>query len=275
MDNIVLKHFPEIKHVSASSLNKWNGEYSDEGLWCLSYLFGKKFKGSEATIRGDIVETCLLKVLTKKDKGILDFAKRSFKERCELLDDITEKKYNKEYDALEGFVDQCYIAVKELQLRLPDGGKVTQSKIVHMDERFPLPIVGYVDFDFGSYAMDLKTTHAVPSSDIKQDHKRQIGLYAKARKDREAKILYISSKKYKRFSLYDREIDSAYDQLIFRYQSLFQRLEAAALLAEHKKTNAKEEFVKIVTPNTSSWAWGEEEMLFAAENNLWSINKSS
>lgn len=281
--SLLTESFPEISHLSASNLNKWNGEWSDEGLWCLSYLYKKKFQGNAASVRGQVIEDCFLRVLRKKDEELLDFAQRSFVLKIEEIQkesDLEESDIEKEFNVLQGYIEQCYRSIEELQLKLPNATEnATQLKVnMRLKDTIPWELLGYIDFDFGDCALDLKTTNRIPRKGIKANHKRQIGFYAKARGERIAKILYLSPKDYEFYAMYDREIDVAFDELVFRAESLCNRLEAAAILAKYRETTPKEEFTKLVTPDMSGWGWGDEEMMFAAEQGLWGVktnNKTS
>lgn len=278
--SLLTESFPEISHFSASNLNKWNGEWSDEGLWCLSYLYKKKFQGNAASVRGQVIEDCFLRILTNNDVNLLEFAQQAFALKIEELKKVStldEGKIEKEFADLEGYIKQCYRSIEECQLKLPDQSKnATQLKCtMRMSDKIPWEILGYIDFDFGDYALDLKTTARIPRKGIKPNHKRQIGFYAKSRKENVAKILYLSPKDYEFYSMYDREIDVAFDELVFRGESLCDRLEAAAILSKHRNTTPKEEFVKLVTPDTSGWGWDDEEMMFAAEQGLWGIKTNN
>jgi len=277
VNDLVQRSFPDIKSLSPSSLNKWCGEYGDEGSWCLTYIYNKRFQGSPATIRGQVVEDAFFKILKNVDGGpkrLKEFVDRAYQERVSELDNISAKANDKEFSSLHGFVDQCYLARKELKLVLPkqDDKRPTQVRVTaDLGSNLPIKTSGYLDFDFGDYALDLKTTHAVPSSDIKQDHKCQIGMYAKARGDDTAKILYLSSKKYRMFALHGREIDTAHASLVTKAEGLWYRLYAASIMALHNDTDPKDEISKLVTPNFGSWNWDDEAMSFAASLGLWNI----
>lgn len=277
MSDLVLEAFPQIKHLSPSNLNSWCGEYGDEGKWCLSYIYGNKFKGNTASVRGQVIEDCFLRILLKKDEGIenlLKFAQDTFILKLSDLD-VDEKDFNKEYEALNGFLEQSYRAIQELQLKLPDTTSPTQLEVRYrITDKVPLEVKGFIDFDFSDYALDLKTTHKIPRKGVAPNHKRQISFYANGRKERVAKILYLSAKDYQFYALYDREIDAAYDELVFRAESLYNRLEAAAILSKHRGTSPNEELTKLVTPDMSGWSWKEEDLMFAAENNLWGMKNN-
>lgn len=274
INSLVMDAFPTLKAFSPSSLNKWSGDYSDEGLWCLSYLYRKRFQGSPASIRGQVVEEAFYKILLKEDEGVDVFLDRAFRQRVEELEDYDNKSYEKELKGLSGFLEQAYRSIQELQLVLPkrdnETEKDTQLKIeIKISDKVPLKLRGYLDFDFGDYAMDLKTTNAIPRKGIKPDHKEQISSYAKAREDKIAKILYLSSKDYQAYSMDDREIKYAYSSLVKKAESLWDRLVAATVLSMYNDSDPKIEFTKLVTPNINGWAWGDDDVLFAVENNLW------
>lgn len=278
----VLESFPQLKSFSPSSINKWGGDYGDEGLWVLSYLYGVRFEGSPPSVRGQVVEDAFNKILMGKDggqKACIEITQRIFKERAEkeLKEKYTTSEIQKEYDAIKGFVEQCYLSIMELQLRIPK--EVISSTQIRVEGRItediPLPAAGYIDFNFGDYALDLKTTHRVPSTNIKNDHKKQISFYGLARGDKTAKILYLSSKKYRMFSLTEREITNSFKDFQRSAENLWHRLKVSHIMSKINGTEAREEMAKLSYANISSFGWDDEMLDFAAKNNLFGVKHSN
>lgn len=272
-NELILDSFPQIKHLSSSNINKWCGEYGSEGKWYLQYILGDKFKGNPATIRGAVIEEAFVKILTGNDNDVESFVERAFKERCAELEDVDDKAYEKELNSLKGFINQSRLCISELKLKPhKDCLNLTQTKISQkVSDKVPFNVIGYTDLDFVVHYTDIKTTHKMPS-DIKQDHKRQISFYGKSRGDTTANILYLTSKKYKMYGLHDREIDVAYEDFVRRAESLCERLEAAAILAEVRGTLPEVELSKIISPDIYSWSWSDEDRYLAAQENLWGLS---
>lgn len=278
----ILTSFPDLKSFSPSSINKWGGDYGDEGLWVLSYLYGVRFTGSPASIRGQVIEDSFLKILMKKDGGIdslKDLTNKIFSERAEkeLLDKYSKEEIAKEQQTIDGFIEQSYESISDLGLSLPSSViSPTQIRVEgDISQDIPLKAAGYIDFDFGDFALDLKTTHRVPSQSIKQDHKKQISFYATARKDKSAKILYLSSKKYRMFSMTEREIDAAFNEFKRSADNLWHRLKVSHIMSKINNSDPRVEMSKLSYANTTSYAWDDEMLDFAAKNKLFGVKHSN
>ena len=273
-----LERFSSIKTLSPSSINKWGGEYGDQGLWVLSYLYKLRFTGSPPSVRGQVVEDGFNEILMRKDQGFEKTAEkytRIFEERAnlELAEDFSTGDIEKELKCIEGFIEQSFKSIEELKLSIPkEVVSSTQIRVQHpIGGNIPLDAAGYIDFDFGNYAMDLKTTHRVPSSEVKKDHKKQISFYAKARGERTAKILYISSKKYRMFSLEDREIDASYNDFSRTAENLWHKLETACLRSMIMGTDAYKEMASLSYADLTKRDWDDEKLSFAADNGLFGV----
>lgn len=262
------------EYVSASSLNKWAGEYGCSGLWYLSYIAGKKFEGSPASIRGQAVEDIFEAILHDRYDTKDDYVKMCvdlFNDACDELEDINEKDRDKELQALEGYITQAIRAKEELSLERPF---LMQKKVKTKISKYDIDLVGYVDFRYEfhdvekNFSMDLKTTGRLPRKGIKPDHEQQISGYAKADGDKIAKILYLSPKDYMFYSMDQREIDAAFTRLEYKADNLYEILYAAIDLSFVRGTDPKYELANIISPDFNKFGWQDEELLFAKENKL-------
>ena len=275
--SLSIPDFLGFKNFSASSLNTWSGEYGDEGAWCMTYLFKKRFKGNSASIRGQVVESAFEEILRNQDVDFLKNAQTRFVEKIKELDDFDRDKAEKEYKSLPGFIESCHTALEEIKfpcINESKNGKVfhTQGKVEHsFGDGHEMGFSGYKDFSWPDYSVDLKTTHRLPRRGVPEDYACQISGYAVADDQRVAKILHLSPKDYVFYKLEDLEIDAAYSRLRFKAKSLENRIRAAITLGQANGTDPKQEMVNLVTPNFSGFKWGDEEMLFARDNGLWQM----
>lgn len=267
-------------YLSPSSLNKWSGEYGDEAIWCLSYLFGVKFTGSAATIRGEVVESAFEEILTNQDTDFLSNCKKRFVQKINELkekqgDAFDRSKAEKEYKALPGFIESAHTALEEVKfppINETKNGKFfsTQSEIKHdFGPDHELPLYGKKDFSWPDFSLDLKTSHRLSRQGVPVDYACQISGYAVADGQREAKILTLSPKDYTFYVLRDMEIDVAYKRLKMKAKQLENRINAAIDLSMIRGTDPKREMANLVTPGLTGFKWGDEELHFIKENNLW------
>ena len=213
-------------------------------------------------------------MLKEDDKDLLKFAQESFNKKISTLKSVDTSKVKKEYSDLEGYIEQSHRSIMECQLKLPNVEQATQTAIkAKLHDSIPWEAIGYIDFDFNTHALDLKTGAKIPRKGVKVNHKRQISLYAKSRGEKVAKILYLSPKDYEFYSMYGEEIDVAFNELISIGHRLCDRMKAAVLMSRENGTPPKYEFARLANPNTNSWAWGDKEIACAAENKLWGMQK--
>ena len=178
-----------IEHLSPSSLAEFS---SAQALFVLRRLL-KKPTGTvgAAAHRGTAVEAGVAAGLKDPNASLrqcVEVAVDTFK----LLTAIsTDTRKDKELDALPGFVEQG------LQALRPYGQPTSTQGLCELRvDGLAVPIIGYYDFLFpGGILVDLKTTHALPST-ITAAHARQVALYASVLgPDIKPCLAYVSSKK--------------------------------------------------------------------------------
>ena len=173
----------DIKHLSPSSLNLYA---ANPALWTGRYLLGWRDEFGPAAQRGTAIEAGLDLWLFERNLG--DAVAKALAHFAELTQGEASDEHEAERANIAPMLQQAALALK-------DCGKPIgrQMKVEHYANGLEVPIIGYVDYLFEGYGIDLKTTKACPSS-IKPDHGRQIALYSEAKK-RPFRILYVTAKK--------------------------------------------------------------------------------
>lgn len=172
-----------IRHLSPSSLNLYA---ANPCLWVGRYLRGWKDEMGPAGHRGSAVESGLDHWLHERNPSVAEgIALSKFAE-------LTGGQCDDDHDAERGniapMLGQAASALADF-----DRPIARQLKIEYWANGVEVPIIGYIDYLWDDFGIDLKTTKACPSS-IKADHARQIALYSAA-KERPFKILYVTAKK--------------------------------------------------------------------------------
>jgi hypothetical protein len=172
-----------IKHLSASSLNLYA---ANPCLWVGRYLKRWEDDMGPAGHRGSAVESGLDHWLHERD---LKAAEATALAR---FADLTGGQCDDDHEAeranIPGMLAQAITALASHEHPI-----ARQIKVEYWANGIEVPIIGYIDYLWDDFGIDLKTTKACPSS-IKADHARQIALYSAA-KQRPFKILYATAKK--------------------------------------------------------------------------------
>ena len=174
----------ELSHLSASSLNCYMEE---PAYWALVYLHKYRDEAGAAAWRGSAVEAGLDHWLFKRD---LPAASQAALIRFELdamgeADDKTEK----ERQLITKMLEQACLALQTY----PEP-TVRQFKIEHWFDGIEIPLIGFVDYEFGDRGIDLKTTRRMPT-EMWPRHSRQLALYAAAR-GKPYSALYVTDKRH-------------------------------------------------------------------------------
>lgn len=162
--------------------------YAEEpAYWSLVYLHKFRDNAGPAAWRGSAVEAGVDTWLYKRDMAL---AKQAAVQRFE--------------DDAQGDLDDAVDAERQLipkmleQACLALQGKpeptARQLKIEHWFDGIEVPLIGYVDYEFGEEGFDLKSTRRMPSS-MPPRHSRQLSLYAAAR-SKPYRGLYVTDKKW-------------------------------------------------------------------------------
>lgn len=237
-----------ISHLSPSSLNLYA---ANPCLWVGRYLLKWSDEFGPAASRGTAIEAGLdvwLFDRTKAKEAELT-ALANFADRTQ---GVADDDHEAERANIVPMLQQAIVALKDAPI--PVG---RQMKIEHWANGVEIPIIGYVDYIFEDFGLDLKTTKACPSS-IKADHGRQVATYAEARKQ-PFKILYVTGKKH---ALYD---------LIAEDQAMHLRdIERQARAVRHllKHSEDADDARRFFAPSLDDFRWSAGTSELA--NTLWS-----
>jgi len=178
-----------IEHLSPSSLNEFA---SAQALFVLRRLL-KKNTGTvgAAAHRGTAVETGVAAGLADPKANLTDCVKVALDQFRLLTSMSTDSRKEKEEMSIAGFVEEGLKALRPLGVPTSTQGLCSMTV-----EGLDVPIIGYYDFCFpGGVLVDLKTTHALPSS-ISNAHAQQVALYASVLgSDTKPCLAYVSSKR--------------------------------------------------------------------------------
>jgi len=235
-----------IKHLSPSSLNLYAVNPS---LWCGRYLFGWRDEMGPAGHRGTAVEAGLDLWLFHRNQG--DAIAKALAHFAELTQGEASDDHEAERANIAPMLQQAIGALKDVPT--PVG---RQLKIEHYVNGVEVPVLGFIDYLWDDFGIDLKTTKACPSA-IKADHGRQVATYAEA-KQRPFKVLYVTAKKSALYDLTDNE------------QAMHLRdLERQARAVRHllNKSVDAAEAAKFFGPVREDFRWNEQ--LLDKADELW------
>lgn len=190
----------DIQHLSCSALNLWRAA---PGLWALRYI-ARISETNPAMWRGNAVEAGLAAMMRgfALDHAV-DLARKNF-------------ALNADGKSEEEEVAQQAALIEPMLRTLadwtpPSDLAATQLRIETWLDGVPVPLIGYLDFAFESFDIDLKTTERVPSAP-RPAHVRQVALYRHAR-GRPGGVLYASDKKWNFFCVDDEAMHCALAEL--------------------------------------------------------------
>lgn len=182
-----------ITHLSPSSLNLYA---TNPRLWVGRYLQKWEDEAGPAAFRGSSVEAGLDKWLYERDaKAAEQIALAQFAMKT---DGQADEAHEAERAMIPAMLAQAVEATKEAPPPV-----ARQLKVEYWANGVEVPIVGYVDYLWEDFGLDLKTTKACPSA-IKADHARQVALYAAA-KERPFHVLYVTPKRHAEYMLSEGE----------------------------------------------------------------------
>lgn len=231
-----------IAHLSASQLNTFSAAPS---LWVLEKLLKVKGKVGCSAHRGSSVETGV-------SHGL--FNPTATQEECEAValqqyDRLTalsgDDRRAKERGVIPGMVKNGLGLREKGNPIRPNQGD--QHKIEVMLEGVPVPIIGFLDFEFADEVIDTKTTNAIPSQ-MPPAHARQFSLYKHAKMDKRMRGAYISSKRMDILTL-DRD---TYDRSMVEIVAMAKRMERFLSVSDDPQ-----ELAAIVSHDPSTFYWSD------------------
>lgn len=231
-----------IAHLSASQLNTFSAAPS---LWVLEKLLKVKGRVGCSAHRGSSVETGV-------SHGL--FNPTATQEECEAValqqyDRLTalsgDDKREKERGIIPGMIKNGLGLREKGNPIRPNQGD--QHKIEVMLEGVPVPIIGFLDFEFADEVIDTKTTNAIPSQ-MPPAHARQFSLYKHAKMDKRMRGAYISSKRMDILTL-DRD---TYDRSMVEIVAMAKRMERFLSVSDDPQ-----ELAAIVSHDPSTFYWSD------------------
>src|SRR6185437_2886930 len=143
-----------IRHLSASSLALYRNE---PALWVLRYLHRIKDDAGPGAWRGSAVEGAVNKIIYEdcSDDDAIEAALGAFEisAQGDLSDEV-----QKERDVIHDMVRQASVSFRSL-------GKPVATQFFFFKQKtaYEIPILGYIDYLYEDFLIDLKTTLRMPS----------------------------------------------------------------------------------------------------------------
>ena len=167
--------------------------------------------------------------------------------------DLEEEKTIKELAKLPQFYDQL--------------NKFNYSNLVSYQEKvelqlfdLPVPIIGYIDFNFEDVIVDLKTVQILPKKPSNA-HCRQMAIYSLMYPEKTMELFYMSHRDCKVFTLTNETLDyykKEIETIVYKIQRFLARSNDKHILA------TDEEY-----PNFDKWEWSE--FMINEAKNIWRI----
>jgi hypothetical protein len=204
----------------------------------LRYLFGIKDPANAYAWRGRAIEAAVDAIVLDgvSDDVAIDRAKQTFELSAQ--GEITPE-INKERQALHNLVKQAGAVFRRVGKPLGRQQKVE----VWLDD-IEVPVLGYADYVYPEFVLDLKTTFALPSRP-RPDDAIQIVLYADALSRRPG-LVYASPRRVGLYSHTDIDMEAARRVL---------RQSAHAVRAMLAATNDREHAATLFVPDVDSFRW--------------------
>lgn len=241
-----------IRSLSPSSLTCWA---DDRATWVLRYGLKTKEPPSPAMLRGRAVEDGFKALLYGGELAeAQEIALRLYHLEAEKdgLDTSTDESQECE-KGIAAMVEQCALAIQERAVPTPNGTQLRCEAFLDYDG-YSIPISGYCDFAFNGWTLDLKTTKALPA-DAKPAHVAQVAVYAKARQESDAALLYVTPKKWGLYGVDEDALERAWARLLPQGRSLIRALARAKSVGD---------LCADFPPPLDSWAWDDERRARAA-----------
>jgi PD-(D/E)XK nuclease superfamily protein len=226
-----------IRHLSPSSLALYRHSPS---LWCLRYLYGVKDEAGAFAWRGRAVEQGVDGIILDgiSDDEAIERAKHAFE--TEAQGEISPE-IDKQRRAIPKMLRQATAVFRRL-------GKpvARQHRVEIWVDDIEVPIIGYADYVYPEFVVDLKTTFALPAMP-RPDDAVQVVLYADALSRRPG-LVYATPA---RFGVYPHnaiEIDGARRVL---------RQSAHAIRAMLAAAEDREHAAALFVPDVDNYRWTE------------------
>lgn len=233
-----------IKHLSPSSLRLYREE---PAAWVVRYLMGVKDEMGASAWRGRAVEAGCDRLLFQEGDGPAHDAMHDEFEKS--AQGVADDKTVKERADLVAYLAQCRLSFKEMKWPTP---LTRQTKISIELPGVEVPLIGFADWTWSDFGVDLKTTQRMPSA-AKPEHIEQVACYMEAT-GKPFSLLYVTPKKWALYPVTEHEARDAMVRV---------RRGAAAVRALLDRCRNSGDALSIFSPDMSSWNWSPEMILAA------------
>jgi hypothetical protein len=231
-----------ITHLSPSSLNLYA---ANPRLWVGRYLQKWEDEAGPAAFRGSSIEAGLDKWLFERDaKAAEQIALAKF---ALITDGQADEAHEAERAVIPAMLAQAITALTDHQIPV-----ARQLKVEYWANGLEVPIIGYIDYLWEDFGIDLKTTKACPSA-IKADHARQVALYATV-KERPFKVLYATAKKH---AIYEQTVE----ERALHMHDLERQARAVRHLLKHSED--ADDAARFFAPAREDFRWSEQTLKMA------------
>ena len=239
-----------INHLSPSSINSFIG---DLPMWIMRYLYNVRDNAGVGALRGIATETTLQK---KYENGFFDYSLQE----SEFIRLVNENQLNQDDTKTLKEKDNLvkYGSILDEHFNY-DGLISVQEKVEIQPNDLPIPILGYIDFNFTKAIVDLKTTARMPSQPS-EGHKRQMAFYSLAYPEKEIHLFYVTPREHKVFNISKQTLKNYQEQLLniaFSIQNYLSQSSDRVILTNR------------TYPNFDKWEWSESMKNEAKK--IWSI----
>lgn len=241
--NVFEKH--GIKHLSPSSLRTYREE---PALWVLQYLHGIRDEGGPGAWRGTAVEAGMDMHLFGTSENATKAMHLAFEERAA---GVADTKTENERAALPQFLNQAREALKDRPMPLH-----RQHKINLTLPGIEVPLIGFADWVWPEYGVDLKTTMRMPS-EPGAAHVEQMACYMRAT-GKPFHLCYVTPKKWALHEVSKEMADEAMEGVIRGARAIRQLL---ALV------DNKDDALTLFSPEMEGYRWSPE--IVKAANNIY------
>lgn len=230
-----------IKHLSPSSLRLYREE---PAAWVCRYLMRVKDESGPGAWRGQAVEAAMDHVLFGQPDLALKSMYVAFEERAQ---GVADDKTSGERSDLPLYLAQARLALEKATTPVR-----RQHKISVDLPGIEVPLIGFADWVWADYGIDLKTTKRLPSA-AEPAHIEQVAVYAEAT-GVPFSLCYVTPKKFAVYPVTAQQVSDAMGRV---------RRGANALRSLLARCNSPEDALSIFSPDMGSWHWTPEMILAA------------
>lgn len=247
-------HEHNIEYISPSSVGAW---LTDRSYWVAKYVWKIESNVGPAAWRGTAVEHGLE---TKYFAPQYSPTAKMYQQFENEAQGLATPEAEAERRNLQPMLEQAFKAFDTI----PYNPISTQNQHHYNVSGLMVPLMGYSDFMFDKFAVDLKTTMRCPSKP-KPNHAMQVSFYAKAAGHKKAFLCYVTPKKYEIYPLNEDDIEANFDEFVKHAMAIQTSLLVAKTGADVLDIPAKNILARMNCGDFSSFYWDEDTIAKAKE----------